>query len=357
MDRVRVGFIGAGRISTLHALAYEKNPTGDLVAVADTNPVAAKEQAERWGARLVFSDYREMLQSPAVDAVEVLLPHNLHVQVSKEALAAGKHVSLQKPMCLTMDEANQIVAAADNASSVFRMVENYRTYEPYMRAKAMLESGEIGEPIGMRVKTIHGKGRGGWEVPSTALGWRADAKIAGGANSIHDYGAHITSIIPFFLGKVEKVHAMADLSAGVDRFTGSRAVITWKQQGSNMFGTWDMNESSEFVIDTKYYPVDEWIEITGTRGVLWMTRCTARMVDMPPLMMFRGGQTFSFSDMETDWGDSFRRAGHEFTAGIVEGKQPQLDARESAHTLAVSLAAARSAVEHREVTISEIAGR
>jgi predicted dehydrogenase len=357
MDRVRVGFIGAGRISTLHALAYERNPTGDLVAVADSNPGAAKQQADKWGAKLVFSDYREMLQSPDIDAVEVLLPHNLHLQVSREALEAGKHVSLQKPMCLTMSEAMQIVDAADAASSVFRMVENYRTYEPYMRAKAMLDSGEIGEPIGMRVKTIHGKGRGGWEVPSTALGWRADAAIAGGANSIHDYGAHITSIIPFFLGEVEKVHAMANLSAGADRFTGSRSVITWKQMGSNVFGTWDMNESSEFIIDTKYYPVDEWIEITGTRGILWMTRCTARMVDMPPLVMFRDGKTFEYSDMETDWGDSFRRAGHEFTEGIVNGKQPQLDAREATHTLAVSLAAAKSAVEHREVSIAEMHGR
>ena len=171
---------------------------------------------------------------------------------------------------------------------------------------------------------------------------------------MHDYGAHITSIIPFFLGEVEKVHAMADLSEGADRFTGSRSVVTWKHANSQVFGTWDMNESNDFVIDTKYYPVDEWVEITGTRGILWMTRCTARIVDMPPLVMFRDAQTHGFSDMETDWGDSFRRAGHEFTQGITDGTQPQMDARAAAHTLAISLAAAKSAVEHREVVISEM---
>ncbi|MDA1296471.1 MAG: Gfo/Idh/MocA family oxidoreductase [Chloroflexi bacterium] len=354
MSKVRVGFIGAGRISTVHAMAYEDNPTGELVAVADRDRELAKHQAERWGAASSYGDYREMLASPEIDAVEILLPHNLHLQVTREALEAGKHVSLQKPMCLDMDEARQIIEAADSASTTFRMVENYRTYEPYMRAKEMLEAGEIGDPIGMRVKTVHGAGRGGWEIPASAMVWRADASQAGGANSLHDYGAHITSIIPFFLGDVEKVHAMADLSAGADRFTGSRSVITWKQAGAEVFGTWDMTDPDRFIIDTKYYPVDEWVEITGTRGILWLTRCTARMVDMPPLVMFRDGQTHGYSDLETDWGDSFRRAGHEFTDGIANGTQPQLDAREAAHTLAISLAAARSAVEHREVAISEL---
>ncbi|MDA0233068.1 MAG: hypothetical protein O3C69_06250, partial [Chloroflexi bacterium] len=126
------------------------------------------------------------------------------------------------------------------------------------------------------------------------------------------------------------------------------------QAGAEGFGTWDMTDPDRFIIDTKYYPVDEWVEITGTRGILWLTRCTARMVDMPPLVMFRDGQTHGYSDLETDWGDSFRRAGHEFTDGIANGTQPQLDAREAAHTLAISLAAARSAVEHREVAISEL---
>ncbi len=354
MTKVRVGFIGAGRISTLHALAYDKNPTGELVAVADQDEALAYQQSRRWGVPTTYTDHREILRSPDIDAVEILLPHHLHLPVTLDALSAGKHVSLQKPMCLDMDEARQIIAAAGRSNVTFRMVENYRTYEPYIRAKAMLDAGEIGEPIGMRVKTVHGQGRGGWDIPDSAMEWRDDKARSGGFNSLHDYGAHITSVIPFFLGRVEKVHAMSDLSAGKDRFTGSRSVITWKQAGSEVFGTWDMNESSEFVIDTDYYPVDEWVEITGTRGILWMTRCTARMTEMPPLVMFRDGKMRSYDDMEVDWGDSFRRAGHEFTDGIANGSQPQMDANEAAHTLAISLAAAKSAVEHREVAISEL---
>ncbi len=354
MDKVRVGFIGAGRISTLHALAYENNPTGELVAVADQNEGIASEQAQAWGVDHIYSDYRKLLSSPDIDAVEILLPHHLHLPVTLSALEAGKHVSLQKPMCLNMDEARQIIDAADASDRTFRMVENYRTYVPYEHAKSLLDAGEIGDLIGMRVKTVHGTSPGGWQIPSTATAWRSDPTLAGGANSIHDYGAHITSMIPYFAGEVEKVHAMADLTTGADRFTGSRSVITWKQAGSEVFGTWDMNESDEFVIDSDYYPVDEWIELTGTHGIIWVTRCSARMVDMPPVMLFKDGKTRSFDDMETDWGDSFRRAGHEFTDGIISGSQPQLSAVDAAHTLVISLAAAKSAVEHREVAISEL---
>jgi predicted dehydrogenase len=354
MSKVRVGFIGAGRISTVHALAYESTPTGELVAVADVNPAQAIARAKLWGAKKVFTDYREMLADPDIDAVEVLLPHNLHMPVTLDALAAGKHVSLQKPMCVDMDEARKIVAAAAKAKGTFRMEENYRTYEPYMLAKKMLDAGEIGEPLGMRVKTVHGKGRGGWEIPQSAMAWRADPKQSGGANSIHDYGAHITSIVPFYMGHVEKVHAMADMTAGPERFTGSRSVITWKHAGAEKFGTWDMVESKDFVIDTDYYPVDEWVEITGTRGILWLTRCTARMVDLAPLIMFKDGKTTEFRDLDTDWGDSFRRGGHEFTDAITAGTQPQLNAEDAAETLAFSLAAAKSAVERREVALGEL---
>ena len=157
MSKVRVGFIGAGRISTLHALAYDENPTGELVAIADRDEQLANEQAANWSVKSVYSDYREMLASSEIDAVEILLPHHLHLPVTLDALSAGKHVSLQKPMCLDMNEARLIVEAAEKADVTFRMVENYRTYEPYMRAKSMLKAGEIGDPIGMRVKTIHGK--------------------------------------------------------------------------------------------------------------------------------------------------------------------------------------------------------
>jgi len=112
MPKVRVGFIGAGRIADLHALAYVNNPTGELYAVADPAPGRAEQRALQWGAKKSYADHREMLADPAVDAVEVLLPHHLHVDVTVAALEAGKHVSLQKPMALSVKEADRMIASA-----------------------------------------------------------------------------------------------------------------------------------------------------------------------------------------------------------------------------------------------------
>lgn len=72
--------------------------------------------------------------------------------MSVAALAAGKHVSLQKPMARNLAEADGIVRAAAAADRVFRVLENYRYYPPYVRAKEILDSGEIGEPVTLRMK-------------------------------------------------------------------------------------------------------------------------------------------------------------------------------------------------------------
>jgi predicted dehydrogenase len=352
--KVRVGFIGAGRISDLHQLGYRDNPTGELVALADVDAKVAESQARKWGVKKVYTDHRRLLADKEIDAVEILLPHHLHLPVTLEALDAGKHVSLQKPMALNMAEARRMVAAAKKSGRMFRVFENYRTYEPYMRAKQMLDAGEIGNPLSIRVKTVQGKGAGGWEVPQRAMAWRVDAKTGGGAPAILDYGYHVTSIVPFLLGRVEKVHAMADVSAGPDKWPGTPSMVVWKHEGAQKFGSWDLLSSPEFVIPTRYYPVDEWVELTGTRGILWVTRCSSRMVDLPPVVMFRDGNRFDFSDMETEWGDSFRRGAHLFTKAVLGGEQAELDGDEAAHCLAFCLAVMKSALEHREVRLGEL---
>jgi len=107
-------------------------------------------------------------------------------------------------------------------------------------------------------------------------------------------------------------------------------------------------------VRTRYYAGDEWTEITGSRGIVWVTRCSGNLLEAAPVVLHRDGETFHFSDMETDWADSFRRCVHEFTAAIVDGTQPGLDGAEARHALAFSLAAMRSGEEHREVTLEEI---
>jgi predicted dehydrogenase len=158
-EALRIAFIGAGRIADLHALAYAGNPEARIYGVCDTDAEWASRRAEEWGAERTFSDYRDVLADPDVDGVEILTPHHLHEEMAVAALGAGKHVSLQKPMARTLAEADAITRAARASDHVFRVLENYRYYPPYVRAKEMLDSGEIGEPVTLRMKVIGGNRR------------------------------------------------------------------------------------------------------------------------------------------------------------------------------------------------------
>ena len=357
MAKVRVGLIGAGQIAELHARAYADNPTGELYAVADIDPDAAEALAGRWGAKRRFTDYREMLADPALDAVEILLPHHLHLEATEAALAAGKHVSLQKPPAPTIAETDRMIAAATRAGKLFRVFENFRSYEPYMRTRDLIEAGEIGDPLSIRLKVVSGTGIGGWVQTAPAREWRLDPVRGGGPPAIIDHGYHQTSIVLFLMGRVEKVHAMVDSTfAGTSRHFGSPCVITWKHEGAQRYGSWECVRSPELLVPTRYYAGDEWTEVTGTRGIVWVTRCSGNLLGAAPVILYRDGEMRHFADMETDWADSFRRCVHEFTAAIVDGTQPDLDGLEARHALAFSLAAMRSGEEHREVALGEIEG-
>lgn len=142
--------------------------------------------------------------------------------------------------------------------------------------------------------------------------------------------------------------------AGTDRYFGSPAVITWAYEEGQGYGSWECVRSPELPIRTDYYPGDEWIEVTDTRGIASVTRCSGNLLGVAPVILYRDGEMHRVSDVETDWADSFRRCVHEFTAAVLDGAKPALDGPTARHALAFSLAGMRSAEEHSEVTLRDI---
>ena len=359
MSKVRVGFIGAGQIADLHARGYANNPTGTLFAVADSSPGRAEARATEWHADRSYEDYRELLADPDIDAVEILLPHFLHREVAIAALEAGKHVSLQKPMGVNLGEADAIFEAAARAGVVFRVFDNFLSYEPFRVAKRLVDEGEIGDPLTFRINVVTGKGVGGWDIHDEADLWRSDPAQSGGAPAILDLGAHMAASIYFFMGPVELVHSFSDLgSSRGSRHTGSPAMITFKFEGGpgrvQRFGSWAITDAPELQIPTDYYSDDEMIEIVGTRGIIWVNRCSAKLLDAPPVSLLRDGKTRHFEEMEVDWGDSFRVGGEEFTDAIANDVQVDMSAELARAVLSFQMATILSAQEHREVAVAEL---
>jgi predicted dehydrogenase len=354
-DRVRVGFIGAGRIADLHALGYRDCDEAELFAVCDADEAHARRRADEWGATKSYTDYRELLADGEVDAVEVLTPHQFHEEMAVAALAAGKHVSLQKPMARTLSEADRIVEAAERSDRVFRVFENYRYYPPYVRAKEMLGAGEIGDPITLRVKVIGGNPKHGWRVPVQSWAWRLDEAKSGGGPSVFDHGYHIFSIAMWFFDRVEEVFAWierTELGGGIA--IDAPSLIAWKHR-DRVLGSWETVESGEMMVRSKYYSNDEWLEITGTRGVIWVTRCTGQMLEAPPLIVYRDGETRAIHDIESDWASSFVAGTKDWVRAIREGGTSELSAEEGREVLRFSLAAHLSSQERRPVRVEELA--
>ena len=111
--KLNIGVIGAGSISGAHLDAYAACPDAVLIAVCDLNEERAQEKATKYGAAKVYTDYRELLADPAIDAVSICTWNNSHAEISIAALQAGKHVLCEKPLCRTVEEALRVEAAVE----------------------------------------------------------------------------------------------------------------------------------------------------------------------------------------------------------------------------------------------------
>jgi predicted dehydrogenase len=345
MDKVRAGFIGAGRISDLHALEYLRNPRAQITAVCDADPEIARRQAERWGVprSRTFTRWEELLGCDEVDLVEILLPHHLHRPAALAAFAAGKHVSLQEPVALSLAEAEEINAAAERAGVFFKVFENFVFYPPVQKAKELILAGAIGEPLTIRVKSNAGKGRNAWPVPAAAQAWRLDPERCGGGPLSFDDGHHKFALGWFFMGPMEEVHAWISQTEVSPGFVlDSPALVSWKFAGGR-YGNLEVVWSRDLEIETVHYAQDDRIEITGTRGVIWVNRGHGRLFDQPPVVLYADDQVHSFCGLEAGWEASFTASTRHHIEALLDGRPPVLTGRQGAEILRFALAAQESA--------------
>ncbi len=356
MDRLRVGFIGTGRIAELHAAEYLRNPRAQLAALCDRDAAVVHAQAARWGVpgERVFFDYRELLACADIDLVEILLPHHLHKPVTLAALAAGKHVSVQKPMALTIADAEEMITAARAAKRVLRVFENVVFYPPVQKAKALIDAGAIGTPLSIRVKANKGDPRTAWPVPVSARAWRQDAALTGGGPLTFDDGHHKFALAWHFMGMAEEVHAWIGRTELEPGFVlDCPAQISWKFSGGR-YGNLEVVYSPELTVLTEQYAQHDPVEITGSKGVIVITRGHGRIADQAPVILYAGGKMQEFSDMDASWAASFSAATRAHIDVLLDGGTPTLTGEQGRDVLRFCLAAQQSAREARAVKVSEV---
>src|ERR1700730_16134024 len=134
MDRVRIGIIGVGNIATLNVPGYLEHDQCEVVALCDPRPEVLDRRRREWEVGRGYAEVDALLADDEIDAVEVLSPTPLHAQHAIAALRAGKHVSVQKPIANSVNEARRMIDEPRPAGKVFRVTENCCHFPPLEKA-------------------------------------------------------------------------------------------------------------------------------------------------------------------------------------------------------------------------------
>jgi predicted dehydrogenase len=208
MRELGIGLIGTGFMGRAHALAFHNAKavfdlplTLKLAALADADPQRARQCAQSWGFEKAHGDWQQLIDDPSVNLVAITTPNHLHYPMAMAALAAGKPVYCEKPLAVSLEQADQMRQAAKTARVVTRVGYNYQHNPIIELARGVIQRGELG-----RIISFQGEFSEDFMAdPASPWSWRCEAAHAGGA--LADLGSHLLAMARHLLGDVEAVCA------------------------------------------------------------------------------------------------------------------------------------------------------
>ena len=221
---IGAGFVGKAHIESLRRLPVRVR--GTLVSSGERSDAAAKAL----GLERAYKNVDEIAADPEVTVVHVCTPNYVHFEQSAKLLRAGKHVLCEKPLAMDSRESATLVALAKESDRVGGVAHNLRYYPLCVQAKALVDSGAIGQ-----VKLVHGGFLQDWLTYPTDWNWRLESKLGGELRAVSDIGTHWLDLIQWITGqKVEEL--CADLATvvpvrlkprgHVESFSSAKDVVT-----------------------------------------------------------------------------------------------------------------------------------
>ena len=192
-----IGIIGCGKIAQVrHIPEYEANKDSQLLGFYDINLERAKELAKKHGGT-AYATVEELLANPAIDAVSICAANVAHAELTIEALEAGKHVLCEKPMAVTLEQCEAMVATSVRTGKSVMIAQNQRLTKAHLKAKELVASGAIGKVLTFRTTFGHG-GPETWSVDPGKNTWFFD-KTKAAMGAMADLGIHKTDVIQYVL--------------------------------------------------------------------------------------------------------------------------------------------------------------
>ncbi len=199
LDKLRIGIIGLGR-GRDHARRVAESPRCELIGIADIVEEAAQKAAEELKAQAYYKDYRKLIRAGNLDAVIISTPNHLHAPMSLACMKAGLHVLVEKPMCNTLREADEMVRTAKRTKRKLLVGYNYRWRPAFQKTKEIISTGQLGRLLYANcvVKT--------WRAKSyyERAAWRTKWATQGGGVLMNQATHHLDSL-SWWMGEAKMV--------------------------------------------------------------------------------------------------------------------------------------------------------
>jgi predicted dehydrogenase len=340
---VRVGLIGSQFISAIHAESLQRCPQAEIAAVASPTPGNAARFAGRFGISKAFTDYRQMLAWPEIQMVVVGVPNDLHCPVVLDAAAAGKHIVIEKPLCLNLAEADRMITACRQAGVKLMYAEELCFAPKYVRLKQLLDSGALGKPTLLKQSEKH-------DGPHATHFW--DVERSGGGVTM-DMGCHAIEFFRWMLGRsrIKSVFAQMSTQVHADKTRGDdNSILILEFENSVVC----MAEESW----TKPGGMDDRAEVYGSDGVAYADLLHGNAIET----YSRGGYDYavekagstkgwSFTIYEEAWNYGFHAEMAHFVDCVQNDKPPLVTGEDARVVLEVIFAAYESARTGRKVEL------
>jgi predicted dehydrogenase len=346
MDRLRIGMIGCGEIAVRMAAAIANSQHAQHVMVMDTQAALAQDLGEQYG--VPWSDRAEdLLANPAVDAVYIAVPHHLHAQLTIQAAEAGKHILVEKPIAITLADAEGMIAAA-RVNGVWLSVNFHAQVDPLCQAaRDLVAQGVIGQVVGTRIVYRGDKPASYWaagysgRVPSD---WRVRKATAGGGVLIMN-GIHHINTMRFITG-LEAVRVYAEYGTyatpvEVEDFIAvtyryDNAAIGTVEAGSAIRGGNPLHGVDRIYGTAGQILLGEPLQIYTTAATTGLPANEWHELPVAPL---------TAEEQQTAMVDGF-------AGPIVLGGKPTVSAEDGLAVLAIVLAAYQSGAEGRPIALA-----
>jgi predicted dehydrogenase len=340
---VRVGIIGSQFISAIHADALHRCAHAEIVAAASPQRQHVAQFAAQFKIPKAFTDYRQLLALPGIDLVVVGVPNDLHCQVALDAAAAGKHIVMEKPLCLNMAEADRMIAACKNAKVKLMYAEELCFAPKYVRLKQLLDCGALGQPTLLKQSEKH-------DGPHAAHFW--DVKRAGGGVTM-DMGCHAIEFFRWMLGrpKIKSVYAQMSTQVHGGKTSGEDNAILILEFENGAVGLAEVSW-------TKLGGMDDRAEVHGSKGVAYADLLHGNSIETYSATGYnyaveKAGSTkgWSFTIYEESWNYGFPQEMAHFVDCVRLDLQPLVTGEDGRTVLEAVFAAYESARTGKKVPL------